>query len=71
MDQSAMTADADVTNTGSRSGTRQCQLYIRLQGTSVAEPVRMLKGFQTVALAPGETKKVEIRVEAGSVRDLE
>ena len=34
------------------------QLYIQLQGTSVAEPVRMLKGFQTVHIAPGETKKV-------------
>ena len=65
----AMTAEADVTNTGSRSGDEVVQLYIRLQGTSVAEPVRMLKGFQTVALAPGETKRVkfELRPEAFAI----
>ena len=54
-----MTAEAEVTNTGSRAGEETVQLYIRLQGTSVAEPVRMLKGFQTIAIAPGETKKIK------------
>jgi len=29
----------------------------------VAEPVRMLKGFQTVAIAPGETKKVKFELK--------
>jgi beta-glucosidase len=47
----AMTAEADVTNTGSRPGEEVVQLYIQLRGTSLAEPVRMLKGFQTVAIA--------------------
>jgi beta-glucosidase len=67
----AMTAEADVTNTGSRAGEETVQLYIRLQGTSVAEPVRMLKGFQKVALAPGETRKVkfELRPEAFAIRN--
>jgi beta-glucosidase len=37
-------------------------LYIQLQGTSVAEPVRALKGFQTVSIAPGETKKVKFEL---------
>lgn len=59
---SVTTAEADVTNTGSRAGNEVVQLYIRLQGTSVAEPVRMLKGFQTVALAPGETKHVKFEI---------
>lgn len=54
----AMIADADVTNTGSRDAEEVVQLYIRLQGTSVAEPVRMLKGFQTVSLKAGETRKI-------------
>jgi beta-glucosidase len=59
----AMTAEADVTNTGSRSGEEVVQLYIRLRGTSVAEPVRMLKGFQTVTIAPGETKHVKFELK--------
>jgi beta-glucosidase len=54
----ALTAIAEVTNTGSRPAEEVIQLYVRLQGTSVAQPVRALKGFRRVALAPGETKKV-------------
>jgi beta-glucosidase len=56
--KAVLTASADVTNTGSRPGEEVVQLYVRLNGTSVAQPVRALKGFQRVSLAPGETKKV-------------
>jgi beta-glucosidase len=51
-------ASTEVTNTGSRPAEEVVQLYVRLQGTSVAQPVRALKGFQRVLLAPGESKKV-------------
>jgi beta-glucosidase len=65
----AMTAEAEVTNTGSRPGEEVVQLYIQLLGTSVAEPVRKLKGFQTISIAPGETKKVkfDLRPEAFAI----
>jgi beta-glucosidase len=53
-----LTASADVTNTGSSSGVEVVQLYVRLRGTSVAQPVRALKGFKRVSLAAGETKRV-------------
>jgi beta-glucosidase len=64
-----ITATAEVTNTGPRAGEEIVQLYIQLRGTSLAEPVRMLKGFQTVAIAPGETKKVkfELKPEAFAI----
>lgn len=52
-----MIAEAEVTNTGSRTGEEIVQLYIQLRGTSVAQPVRALKGFQRVTIAPGETRK--------------
>jgi beta-glucosidase len=55
----ALTAQADVSNTGTRAETEVVQLYVRLQGTSTEQPVRALKGFQKVALAPGETKTVK------------
>jgi len=42
------------------------QLYVRLRGTSVSEPVRALKGFQRVSLGPGETKKVTFSLSAES-----
>jgi beta-glucosidase len=59
----AMVAETDVTNTGSRSGEEVVQLYIRLQGTSVAEPVRELKGFQTLTIGPGETRHVKFELK--------
>jgi beta-glucosidase len=58
-----LTVEATVSNTGSRAGEELVQLYIRLQGTSTAQPVRALKGFQRIALAPGETKKVTFHPE--------
>jgi beta-glucosidase len=48
----------DVTNTGSVAGTEVVQLYIRNTAASVEQPVRELKGFARVTLAPGETKHV-------------
>lgn len=53
-----LTVTAEVTNTGTRPGVAVPELYLRLQGTSVAMPVRALKGFQRIPLAPGETRKV-------------
>jgi beta-glucosidase len=35
------------------------QLYIRNTAASVEQPVRELKGFARVTLAPGETKHVD------------
>jgi len=52
-----------VTNTGPRAGEEVVQLYVRLMGTSVSLPVRALKGFQRVALAPGETKNVSFTLQ--------
>jgi beta-glucosidase len=62
----ALTVSADVTNTGSRPGDETVQLYVRLQGTSVAQPVRALKGFQRISLNPGETKKVTFNLAANA-----
>ncbi len=59
---SSLTVSAEVKNTGSRAGSEVVQLYIRQTGTSVTRPVRELKGFQKVTLAPGESKKVEFKL---------
>ena len=55
----ALRVSAEVKNTGDRSGEEVVQLYIRERGTSVARPVRELKGFKRVRLGPGESKLVE------------
>jgi beta-glucosidase len=53
------TVGIDVKNTGSVAGTEVVQLYIRNTSASVEQPVRELKGFTRVTLAPGEQKHVE------------
>ena len=62
----SVSVSAEVTNTGVREGEETVQLYVRLQGTSVAQPVRALKGFQRIRLAPGETRKVTFNLSADS-----
>ena len=54
-----ITVGAEVKNTGSVAGTEVVQLYIRNTGARVEQPVRELKGFARVTLAPGEQKHVE------------
>ena len=50
--------EATVANAGLRAGVETVQLYVNQTGTSVARPVRELKGFQRVALAPGESRRI-------------
>jgi beta-glucosidase len=53
-----ITASATVSNSGSRAATEVVQCYVRNLGASVEQPVRSLKGFTRVTLAPGESKEV-------------
>jgi beta-glucosidase len=56
--QTVITVTANVTNSGNVAAEEVVQLYVGLRGTSVEEPVRALKAFERVTLAPGETRKV-------------
>ena len=49
---------ADVTNTGKREGTAVVQLYIHQRAGSASRPVRQLKGFERITLAPGAKQTV-------------
>jgi beta-glucosidase len=48
----------DVANAGDRAGEEVVQLYVRDEVGSVTRPVRELRGFARVTLAPGETARV-------------
>ncbi|WNO53151.1 glycoside hydrolase family 3 N-terminal domain-containing protein [Stakelama saccharophila] len=47
-----------VENTGRRAGATVAQLYVHDRLASVSRPVRRLKGFERVELAPGEAREV-------------
>lgn len=51
-----------VTNSGKFAGDEVWQLYIRDESASVARPVKELKGFGRIGLAPGESKIITVRV---------
>ena len=47
------TSRVDVTNTGAAAGDEVVQLYIHDPVASIVQPVRRLRGFERVTLAPG------------------
>lgn len=53
-----ITASATITNTGDVTGEEVVQLYVRDLVGSVTRPVQELKGFEKIALAPGESRTV-------------
>ncbi len=55
-------AEVDVENVGTRAGSEVVQLYVNDVYSSVTTPVKELKGFQRVELAPGEKKRVQIEL---------
>ncbi|MFI5927292.1 glycoside hydrolase family 3 C-terminal domain-containing protein [Micromonospora sp. NPDC051543] len=62
-----ITARVDVTNTGSRAGSEVVQLYSHQRTSRVKTPIRALRSFQRVDLAPGQTRTVTLRVRAADL----
>jgi beta-glucosidase len=60
----SLIASVDVTNTGDRKGDEVVQLYIHDPVASISQPVRRLRGFERVTLAPGGKQKVRFRLDA-------
>ena len=48
----------EVKNTGRYEGEEVVQLYVRDEAASITRPVKELKGFEKIALKPGESKEV-------------
>lgn len=58
---------AEVRNTGDREAEEVVQLYLRDPAASVTRPVRELKGFEKVRLAPGERRRVGFSLTAADL----
>ena len=57
-----LTASVTVTNSGERFGEEVVQLYIQDLVGSVVRPVKELKGFEKIALKPGQSEKVTFTI---------
>ncbi len=51
-----------VTNTGKMAGAEVVQLYVRAQHSTLARPVKELRGFKRVFLEPGETAELSFDI---------
>ena len=60
--EDVLTITVPVTNVGNREGAEVVQLYISDLKSSLPRPIKELKGFQKVRLAPGETKEVTFTI---------
>lgn len=58
-----LTVSVDVTNTGSCAGKEVVQLYVSAKESKMKRPVRELRGFDKIALEPGETKTVSFTLD--------
>ena len=76
-DQSDLTCDVvddaivcslTVANIGRMEGEQVVQAYVGMPSSPVERPLRSLRGFTRVALAPGEQKRVEIRIPMSTLR---
>ncbi|MCQ2469797.1 MAG: glycoside hydrolase family 3 C-terminal domain-containing protein [Ruminococcus sp.] len=57
-DRDSLTLSVTVRNTGHVAGREVVQLYVRDVESSVVRPVKELKGFEKIELAPGESKVI-------------
>lgn len=62
-----VTITCDITNTGSRTGEEVVQLYVNDEIASATRPVKELKGFKRVELAPGATKTISFALKASQL----
>ncbi len=62
-----MTFSINVKNTGTREGKELVQLYVSDLKSSLPRPVKELKGFSKVTLAPGEEKTVSITIDKAAL----
>lgn len=69
MDPSAgLTVSVDVQNVGKRAGAEVVQLYVHDPVAKITRPVRELKGFERVELAPGESRTVTFKLMPADLR---
>jgi len=59
-----------IKNTGNKDGDEVVQLYIRDMVSSVAQPIKQLKGFQRIHLKAGEEKEVSFLITPDLLRIL-
>ena len=66
----SITATVDVENTGAKAGDEVVQLYLNDPVASISQPVRRLRGFERVTLAPGREANSHVHARQERLRLL-
>ncbi len=66
--EDSLSVTVRVTNTGAVPGKEVVQLYLADESSTLQRPVRELKGFCKVALEPGESRDVTLKLTRESLR---
>ena len=64
---SALQVSVAVRNTGGRAAADVVQVYVGFPGQAVERPAKLLRGFQRIELAPGETQVVRLDIPYSSL----
>lgn len=73
IDKKEMSSDGQITltvkvkNTGAREGQEVVQLYISDKKSSLPRPIKELKGFKKIKLAPGEERAVSFTIDKSAL----
>ena len=60
----SLVINCEITNTGKRSGEEVVQVYVGFPSTSaVPQPPKQLKGFEKIALRPGQTGRIHLKLD--------
>lgn len=62
-----VSAKVDITNAGAREGAEVVELYVSDTAPKIDKPIRELKGFDKIDLAPGQTKTVTLTLTGRSL----
>ncbi|MBM7843215.1 glycoside hydrolase family 3 N-terminal domain-containing protein [Herpetosiphon giganteus] len=62
-----LSISATITNTGKYAGSEVVQLYIRDLVGSMTRPIKELKGFQRIALEPGQSQEVTFELRSADL----
>lgn len=62
-DSDGLKVSVDLTNTGKVAGKEIVQIYVHDKKSRLVRPIKELKGFAKVALAPGQTKTLTVALD--------
>jgi beta-glucosidase len=66
-----LTVQCTISNRGKRAAREVAQLYLHQRVSSITRPIRELKGFQSVELAPGQSRTIRFALDRAQLASVQ